>query len=155
MFVKAKIENGIVVESYLLDEVPEHLESWTTLPIDAGPGWRYDGVNLLPPTEEFMWERVYIIREKMKLSFAQLLIGFVDEGWITQSEAMNWMNGSLPAMVVSAISQLPTEQQFAATVKATKSTDITRVEPWIISVGNAQNKTVEQMDEFFKKYTTI
>lgn len=155
MFVKAKIEKGVIVESYLLDETPEHLESWTTLPIEAGPGWRYDGVNLLPPTEEFMWDRVYPIREKMKITFAQLLIGFAEQGWITQSEAINWMNGALPGLVASAIANLATEQQFAATIKATKPTDISRVEPWLLSVAKLQNKTVEQMDEFFNKYATI
>jgi len=48
--VKAKIENGIVVEAFLLWEIPPHLENWITAPAEVGPGWIYDGTTFFPPT---------------------------------------------------------------------------------------------------------
>lgn len=155
MIVKAKVIDGIVVESYLVDEVPEHLLDWDTLPTEAGPGWRYDGETLLPPTEEFQWDRLLSIRNNMKLSFAQLLIGLVAENWLTQSDATAWMTGTPPPPVLYVISQLPIEQQFAATVKATRPTEIIRTDPLVIALGEAQGKTIEEMDNFFITYSTV
>jgi hypothetical protein len=50
--VKARIEDGAVVEAYLVWEVPEHLSSWVTAPIEVGPGWLYDGQTFSPPPAE-------------------------------------------------------------------------------------------------------
>ena len=47
--VKARVEGGVVVEAFLLWEVPPHLADWITAPIEVGPGWRYDGVIFTPP----------------------------------------------------------------------------------------------------------
>jgi len=49
--VKAKIENGIVVEAFLLWEIPPHLENWVTAPLEVGPDWTYDGTTFSPPSE--------------------------------------------------------------------------------------------------------
>ena len=49
--VKARIEDGVVVEAYLVWEIPEHLSSWETAPVEAGPGWLYDGQTFSPPPE--------------------------------------------------------------------------------------------------------
>lgn len=47
--VKAKVDAGVVVEAFLVWEVPPHLELWTTAPVEVGPGWLYDGVTFSPP----------------------------------------------------------------------------------------------------------
>lgn len=49
--VKAKVENGIVVEAFLLWEIPSHLHAWLTAPPEVGPGWTYDGTTFAPPTD--------------------------------------------------------------------------------------------------------
>lgn len=49
--VKARIEDGVVVEAFLVWEVPEHLDSWISAPVEVGPGWVYDGVTFSPPQE--------------------------------------------------------------------------------------------------------
>lgn len=49
--VKAKVENGIVIEAFLLWEIPAHLEDWVTAPVEVGPGWTYDGENFFPKIE--------------------------------------------------------------------------------------------------------
>lgn len=50
--VKARVENGVVVEAFLLWDIPDHLASWLTAPIEVGPGWLYDGEVFTPPPQE-------------------------------------------------------------------------------------------------------
>lgn len=47
--VKARVENGVVVEAYTLWDVPEYLSPLITAPIEVGHGWLYDGVTFSPP----------------------------------------------------------------------------------------------------------
>ena len=47
--VKARVEDGVVVEAYTLWDVPEYLSSLITAPIEVGYGWLYDGVKFNPP----------------------------------------------------------------------------------------------------------
>jgi len=56
--VKAHVEGGVVVESYLINNIPfpnnvyrSDLANWITAPIEVGPGWRYDGETFTPPME--------------------------------------------------------------------------------------------------------
>jgi hypothetical protein len=47
--VKARVEDGIVVEAFLVWDIPERLKDWLTAPIEVGPGWTYDGTTFNPP----------------------------------------------------------------------------------------------------------
>lgn len=49
--VKVRVEGSVVVEAYLVWDIPEHLVGWVTAPIEVGPGWLYDGVTFSPPQE--------------------------------------------------------------------------------------------------------
>jgi hypothetical protein len=56
--VKAKVENGVVTESFLIEDIPfpndiynPELEYWITAPVEVGVGWLYDGQNFFPPLE--------------------------------------------------------------------------------------------------------
>jgi hypothetical protein len=56
--VKAKVENGVVVESFLIADIPfpnniyrADLADWTTAPAEVGVGWLYDGEKFTPPAE--------------------------------------------------------------------------------------------------------
>lgn len=48
--VKAKIEYGEVVESFLVWDIPEHLKDWITAPVEVGPGWIYENGIFTEPT---------------------------------------------------------------------------------------------------------
>ena len=50
--VKARVEDGVVVEAFLVWDVPAHLESWVTAPVEVGPDWTYDGETFFPPVEQ-------------------------------------------------------------------------------------------------------
>lgn len=41
--IVGRIENGVVVEAFLVDEVPPHMVEWSILPDEAGAGWLLDG----------------------------------------------------------------------------------------------------------------
>jgi hypothetical protein len=89
------------------------------------------------------------------LSFAQLMIGLVAEGWITTAEGEAWLTGTLPAPVVALIATLPEAQRFAAKARALRPTIVERTDPLVSALGSAQGKTPEQLDDFFQTYAAI
>lgn len=89
------------------------------------------------------------------LTFAQLLIGLVTEGWITEAEGEAWLTGTLPAPVLSLIATLPAEQRFAAKARAITPSIVLRNDPLVASLGAAQGKTAEQLDTFFTTYAQV
>lgn len=88
----------------------------------------------------------------LRLSFAQLLIGLVSEGWITESEGEAWIAGKLPAAVLAVISTLPQPQQFPAKAKALRPEMVLRNDPLVIALSAAQGKTSDEIDAFFITY---
>ena len=89
------------------------------------------------------------------LSFAQLLIGLVTEGWITEAEGEGWLVGTLPDPVLLVISLLPTNQQFAAKARATRPSEIVRADPLVGALATAEGKTSSEIDNFFTTYAAI
>ncbi len=89
------------------------------------------------------------------LSFAQLMIGLVSEGWITTAEGEAWLTGTLPAPVLALIGTLPAAQQFPAKARALRPTIVERTDPLVSALGAAQDKTPEQLDDFFRTYAEI
>jgi len=136
---------------------------WIALPngdlvSPAQAGWANGEYSLeevpapVPPTAE---ELLAQSRQAMRLSFAQLMIGLVSEGWITTAEGEAWLTGTLPAPVVALIATLPTAQQFPAKARALRPTVIERNEPLVTMLGAAQGKTDAQLDTFFQTYAVI
>lgn len=89
------------------------------------------------------------------MSFAQLLIGLVTEAWITEAEGEAWLAGVLPAQVTALIATLPVEQQFAAKARAARPSEVLRMDPFVVSMGAAQSKTPEELDQFFCTYSGV
>lgn len=94
-------------------------------------------------------------RAGMSLTFAQLLIGLVSEGWLTAAEGEAWLIGTLPAQVTALIGTLPVEQQFAAKARAIRPSTILRLDPLVLALGAAQGKTPEELDQFFRTYAGV
>lgn len=87
------------------------------------------------------------------ISFAQLLIGLVAEGWITAAEGRAWRDRiSLPAQVQAVIATLPEAQQFAAETRAFAPSEVLRADPLVVSLGAATGKTETEIDDFFRTY---
>ena len=93
-------------------------------------------------------------RINLKLSLTQLLVGLVKENWISDSEGNEWLAGTLPIKIVTLIEEFPIEEQFAAKARAISSI-IFRLDPLIISLGNLNNKTPVEIDNFFKTYSVV
>lgn len=95
-------------------------------------------------------------RAAMTLTFAQLLIGLVSEGWITAAEGRAWRDRvSLPAPVAGLIAGLPESQQFAAETRALAPSVVLRTDPLVVGLGLATGKTAEQIDAFFRAYSGV
>lgn len=88
------------------------------------------------------------------LSFAQLLIGLVSEGWITEAEGGGWLVGTLPAPVLAVIATLPAGQQFAAKARAIRPSAVVRADPLVAALAAAEGKTSAEIDAFFTTYAT-
>ena len=89
------------------------------------------------------------------LSFAQLLIGLVTEGWITEAEGESWLVGTLPDPVLGVIATLPTNQRFAAKARASRPSNVERADPLVGALSAAEGKTPEELDEFFFTYSQL
>ena len=89
------------------------------------------------------------------LSFAQLLIGLVTEGWITEADGNGWLVGTLPSTVLAVISTLPTDQQFAATARAMRPSEIVRADPLVGALATSEGKTSTEIDDFFITYSAV
>lgn len=94
-------------------------------------------------------------RADMRLSFAQLLIGLVTEGWITEAEGDAWADGTLPPAIMALISTLPTDQQFAARTRAKRPSEVLRLDPMVQGLGAAQGKSDDELDAFFRTYMQV
>lgn len=90
------------------------------------------------------------------ISFAQLLIGLVTEGWITAAEGRAWRDRvALPVQVQSVIASLPESQQFAAETRALAPSEVFRNDPLVQALGVAAEKTPEELDNFFRNYSEV
>ncbi len=94
-------------------------------------------------------------RAEMRLSFAQLLIGLVKEGWITEDEGDAWADGILPDAALALIATLPAEHQFAARTRAKRPSDVRRLDPLVQMLGAARGKTDDDLDAFFLTYEKV
>jgi hypothetical protein len=113
-----------------------------------------------PPSGSAVWagsEWVEVHnRAIMRLSFAQLLIGLVTEGWITAEEGRAWRDRTaLPPAVAGLIATLPENQQFAAETRAMAFTEALRLDPLVEALGAAEGKTQEELDQFFLTYAQV
>lgn len=123
----------------------------------AYAGWSAPGYLLVqaPAEEPPPPPTVEELRIEMRLSFAQLLIGLVTEGWITDTEGREWLRGIVPNAINWLIGQMPPEQQFVALARATRPETVLRLDPLVIALGNAEGKTAEQIDTFFTTYSLV
>lgn len=122
----------------------------------AYAGWShgpYSLVSYTPPPEPP--PSAQQLRQDMQLSFAQLLIGLVTEGWITQTEGRNWLAGNLPSAVSAMIDAMPTAQQFVAYARAVSPSVVNRLDPIVVAMGQMQGKTDEELDVFFQTYSVV
>lgn len=89
------------------------------------------------------------------LSFAQLLIGLVTEGWITEAQGDAWLLGVLPAEVTTLIASLQSPYQFPARARASRPSTVVRLDPLTVAMGQALGRTEEELDGFFRTYSEV
>lgn len=89
---------------------------------------------------------------KTSMTFAQLLIGLVSEGWITESEGEAWLQGILPQAVLDLIATLPESERFAARARATRPSVVERFDPLVVGLAAMQNKSENDLNSFFATY---
>jgi hypothetical protein len=89
------------------------------------------------------------------LTFAQLMIGLVAEGWITEAEGNAWLVGTLPDPVLLVIDTLPVGEQFAAKARAIRPSEVVRADPLVAALAWAEGKTSEEIDTFFYTYSGV
>lgn len=94
-------------------------------------------------------------RAEMRLSFAQLLIGLVAEGWISEVDGDAWADGYLPAAVQALIATLPAEQWFAARTRAKRPSEVLRLDPLVNLLASGMGKTDTELDTFFTTYAKV
>ena len=134
---------------------------WVTLPngdvvSPAYAGWSNGECELIEvavsPAPE---PEPHDLRTGMRLSFAQLLIGLVSEQWITEADGNGWLIGVLPPSVEATINLIPADQRFAARAHAARPSDVLRLDPLVQRMALAQNRSPEEVDDFFARYAAV
>jgi hypothetical protein len=158
-------DSGGVAVIYPAPEFADQIEAIAAKDVPAGKPWRIVDADDLPPSESrnsWQWTSTGpltvgapIPAPVPDLSFAQLMIGLVSEGWITTAEGEAWLTGTLPAPVLTLIGTLPAGQQFPAKARALRPTIVERTDPLVSALGAAQGKTAAQLDDFFQTYAAI
>lgn len=144
-----QIAGGKVVNASIAAPDQDVPEGWIASD-DAQIGWDVvDGVPVSPPPRQPGPAPI------PDLTFAQLMIGLVAEGWITEAEGDAWLTGTLPAAASALIDTLPEGQRFAAKARAVRPSVVLRADPLVNTLGAAQGKTPEQMDAFFTTYAQV
>lgn len=119
-----KIENNKVVEAFLVDEIPEHLSSWTVLPDEVGIGWVNVNGN---------WEEPVVVSPvPEKVSRFQARAAMYQMGLLEAAEALTTMAGGL------------TE------IAWTDATEFRRDSPSIAGLAPHLGLTEEQIDNLFR-----
>lgn len=140
-----------VAESPIPAHDPETQDIREGTPTQTDGTW-YKSWEVTNRSPEEIAQRKSEQRQGMRLSFAQLLIGLVTEGWITEAEGEAWLAGTLPAAVLALIDTLPAAQQFAAKARAARPSVVVRSDPLVTDLGAAQGKTAAELDAFFTTY---
>lgn len=148
---KAQIDNGVVVNIIEVDpdSVPDWCADWPDADATADIGGTYEKGVFVAPAKQAP-------AVPASISFAQLLIGLVSEGWITADEGRAWRDRvALPTPVTKLISALPEAQRFAAETRALAPSEVLRLDPLVMALGAAQGKTEAELDAFFATYSAV
>ena len=152
--LKAQIDGDRVTNIIVVDpeNVPDWCADWPDAAAEAQIGGTYaDGQFYPAPPPEPQPPAV-----PQSISFAQLLIGLVSEGWITAAEGRAWRDRvALPAPVQALIASLPEAQQFAAETRAFAPSEVLRNDPLVQGLGAVAGKTTEELDQFFRTYAGV
>lgn len=124
-----RVDNNRVVEAFLVDEIPEHLSSWTVLPDEVGIGWvnvngNWEAPVVVPPVPE-------------KVSRFQARAALYQMGLLEAAEALTTLAGGL------------TE------IAWTDATEFRRDSPSIVGLAPHLNLSDEQLDDLFRLADTI
>lgn len=122
----------------------------------AYAGWSNGECELVEaPVDPTPEPEPYDPRTSMRLSFAQMLIGLVTEQWITEADGNGWLVGVLPPSVEATINLIPADQRFAARARATRPSEVLRLDPLVQMMSMAQGRSPEEVDDFFTRYATV
>jgi hypothetical protein len=118
--------------------------------------WAVEDIPVAQPTPEPTTEEL-LARERasMSMTFAQMIIGLVTSGWLTEEEGEQWLDGVLPLNVTTIINSLPEKQRFVAKVRAKRPSVILRNDPLVVALSLSNNKTQEELDAFFRTFSEI
>lgn len=140
------------------------IDTTATNSVPAGKSWRIIDHDELPPADEWLWSDEGPILAAppapapvpASISFSQLLIGLVSEGWITEDEGRAWRDRTgLPGVVNEVISTLPAAARFAAETRALAPSEVLRADPLVAAIGVKALKSPEDLDGFFRVYSAV
>lgn len=95
-------------------------------------------------------------RNKQQLTKRQVIIGMINEGFITETEGMAMAKtGDIPAALSAIIDTMAPLEQTAAKVTVATFTVAYRLDPMTQLFQIAGGLTDEQMDSFFEAYKVV
>ena len=163
-------DNGGVSIITPAPEYADQIKAVAQKDVPAGKPWRIVDDSALPPRESrdrWVWtddgpmlspdnSEQNDLPVPASISFAQLMIGLVSEGWITAADGRAWRDRvALPAQVQAVIASLPEGQQFAAETRALAPSEVLRNDPLVSALSAVAGKSSADLDAFFRKYAGV
>lgn len=137
---------------YLTDSIlNSYPEGTIEVPAKPGDEYEFNGTEWVPTTTVANPNRV-----SMVLSFSQLMIGLVTEGWITEAEGYAWLtNSALPQKVLDVVNMLPENARFSAHARLLRMSVAERLNPLLVAMASADGRSEEEVDDFFQTYANV
>lgn len=145
----AYVLDGLVAEVSDIDPKGRFHESliWVKCPSGVGQGWLYDGSKFVAPIEPEQPTDIVPDEISRRQFFQQLAVLEI----ITRQEALDALDGAIPAPLQAIIDQLPTEDdKFNAQMLVKGAQNFIRTNPLAEIVRQAMQWTVEQKDNFWR-----
>lgn len=155
---KADIQSGIVKNIIFVDpeNIPDFCKDWPDATEDCKIGGSFVNGQFFPPeAKPETQEQLEARRQRMKLTFSQLMIGLVSEQFISEAEGEAWLQGILPQSINDMITMLPADQRFATKAKASRLIEALRSDPIVWALADSKGVMPEELDQFFIKYSAV
>ncbi|APY14198.1 hypothetical protein GJU93_16235 [Brucella sp. 10RB9212] len=150
----ALISQGSVIDVVELDDVIDPLDVFavelapTPCDEDVESGWLYDGEEFALPVEPEPQPELVPDEISRRQFFQQLAVLEI----ITRQEALDALDGAIPAPLQAIIDQLPTDDdKFNAQMLVKGAQNFNRTNPLAEIVRQAMQWTIEQKDNFWRQ----
>ena len=139
----------LVIDGVVVQTQPYPADGFVDAPIDVVPGCLYDGTSFsLPSTfDEPLTPAVVTVR--------QLILGLLGDGWISETAAEAWTQGTLPAAIETAVLSLPETDRVQARITLRSMREVHLADPLTVMLATAAGLNGTALNDSFRRWALL